>query len=176
MGLSIPAMARPAGCRLTRGMSIIAVIVTVLAIVMNGAMAGLFFAFSTAVMPGFDAAKPTEALAAMQSINRKIINPRFLLTFVGGPIVALVAGVLLLLAGDTTAALYAFAGGVVAVLGSLVLTGAVNVPMNNAIDRASSADAERTWAEYSPRWTRFNTLRGWACAIAAALLAIALTY
>lgn len=146
-------------------------IVIIVALLMNGAMAGVFFGFSTAVMPAFDAIKPEEAVAAMQSINRKILNPRFLLTFVGGPIVALAAGVVALIAGQTTPALFAFAGGAVAFVGSLILTGAVNVPMNNALD-----GNETTWAAFSPRWTRFNTIRGWANALATVLLALALTY
>lgn len=159
-------------------MSTFATVVTIVALLMNGAMAGVFFAFSTAVMPGLDALKGLEAVAAMQSMNRKILNPRFLMTFVGAWIVSALAGVLLLVDGQSGPAVYAFAAAAVYLVGSLILTGAVNVPMNNAIDAAGTpageAEAAKLWASYSPKWTRWNTLRGWFCAIAVALLGVAL--
>ena len=48
-----------------------------------GLVGGLCFAFSTAVMPAFDDLAPSAAIAAMQSINRSIVNPVFLLALLG---------------------------------------------------------------------------------------------
>ncbi len=67
-------------------MKALAGVLSTLAVLTTGGMAGIFFAFSVAVMPGLDAAKATAAIASMQSINQKIQNPVFLLTFVGAPL------------------------------------------------------------------------------------------
>ena len=50
-----------------------------------GLMAGLFFAFSAAVMGGLARIQPAEGIAAMQSINRAILNPLFLTVFLATP-------------------------------------------------------------------------------------------
>jgi uncharacterized membrane protein YadS len=49
----------------------------------SGLMAGLFSMFSLFVMRALDALPTPQGIAAMQSINRKILNPIFLLTFAG---------------------------------------------------------------------------------------------
>lgn len=46
-------------------------------------VAGLFYAYSCSVNPGLHALGDKEYLAAMQSINKAIINPLFLATFMG---------------------------------------------------------------------------------------------
>ena len=46
-------------------------------------MAGLFFAFSVAVMGALARIDPPEGIRAMQSINRVILNPLFLIIFLG---------------------------------------------------------------------------------------------
>ncbi|MER6575403.1 anthrone oxygenase family protein [Nonomuraea sp. NPDC001023] len=154
-------------------MSVLAAVSSVLALVLNGLMAGVFFAFSTSVMPGLDAlgepVGPEGAAAAMRSMNRKILNPGFLSTFTLAPVASLLAGVFLLIGGDGGPAVLAFAAAVVYFLGSIAVTAAINVPMNNALDAG-----ELAWQAYAPRWTRWNTLRGWASALAVALLGVAL--
>jgi uncharacterized membrane protein len=150
-------------------MDLLAAIASILALVLNGAMAGVFFAFSTSVMPGLDAIDKDQATAAMRSANQKILNPRFLATFTLSPVVSLVAGVLLLLAGATVPGILAIAAAVVYVLGSIAVTRVVNVPLNNGLEAGTVE-----WAAYSPRWTRFNHLRGWVSALAVALLGTAL--
>src|SRR5262245_43279533 len=46
-----------------------------------GLMGGLFFVFSNAVMGALSRIQPAEGIAAMQSINRVILNPLFLAIF-----------------------------------------------------------------------------------------------
>ncbi|KAB8188640.1 DUF1772 domain-containing protein [Nonomuraea phyllanthi] len=150
-------------------MDVLAAAVAILALVLNGLMAGIYFAFSTAVMPALDAVGEEPAAAAMRSVNRKILNPRFLPTFTLSPVAALVAGVLLLVAGAVLPGALAVAAAVAGFLGSIGVTAAVNVPLNNALDAG-----EVGWPGYAPRWTRWNSVRGWACALAVALLGAAL--
>lgn len=143
-----------------------------------GAMAGIFFGFSVAVLPGLDGVDADQAVAAMRSVNRRILNPLFLSAFVGAPVLAAATGVLLFPRGQRAAAvLFLLAAGVY-LLGAFLPTAAVNVPMNDALAAAGTvtdpAEAARLWAEYSPRWTRWNSLRAAACALSLLLAALAL--
>ncbi|NRQ37128.1 DUF1772 domain-containing protein [Nonomuraea sp. NN258] len=150
-------------------LDVLATVLTILALALNGLMAGVFFAFSTAVMPGLDAAGADHAAASMRGINQKILNPRFLSTFTLAPVASLAGGVLMLIAGRTAPAIALLAAALVYFLGSIVVTAVVNVPMNNAID---AGDLE--WTAYRPRWTRWNTLRGWASTAALVLIGVGL--
>lgn len=62
-----------------------------------GLMAGLFFAFSTAVMEALARLPAAAGIAAMQSINVAILNPLFLATFLGTGAVCFVLMVVSLL-------------------------------------------------------------------------------
>ncbi|HZE39184.1 MAG TPA: anthrone oxygenase family protein [Stackebrandtia sp.] len=132
-------------------------------------MAGAFFGFSTGVMPGLDGIEPSQAVAAMRRINDRIQNPGFLSAFVLAPLASVVAGGLLLAAGSTLAAVAAFAAAAVYALGAFATTAAINVPMNLALDASTSAD-EETWAAYSRKWTRWNSVRGLASVVSLVLL------
>ncbi|WP_101790079.1 DUF1772 domain-containing protein [Nonomuraea indica] len=145
-------------------------VLAILAVLANGLMAGVFFAFSTAVIQGLDAAGPAEATAAMRGVNIKILNPWFLSSYLLAPIASLATGVLLLMGdGDATAGALFVAAAVVYFLGAFVPTAAVNVPLNNALE-AGGVD----WAGYSPRWLRWNHLRSLACTVALVLAAVGL--
>ncbi|NUR88909.1 MAG: DUF1772 domain-containing protein [Nonomuraea sp.] len=150
-------------------LSTIAAVAAILALVLHAALAGLFYAFSMSVMPAFDAIPAEQAENAMRSINVKILNPWLYLALLGGPLLSLVAGVLLLVDGSTPAAIWLFAATAVNFVGSLMVTGAANVPMNNALDAKQVA-----WKDFSPRWTRLNTVRAWCCALSVALIGIGL--
>ena len=54
-----------------------------------GLMAGLFFAFSTCVMTALGRQPAPCGIAAMQAVNEVILNPVFLLVFMGTPAVSL---------------------------------------------------------------------------------------
>src|SRR5215207_626140 len=62
--------------------------------VATGLMAGLFAAFSYAVMPGLGRTDDATFAAAMQRINVAILNPVFGLCFGGALILTAVAGLL----------------------------------------------------------------------------------
>ncbi|MGP3967439.1 anthrone oxygenase family protein [Streptomyces sp. 6N223] len=147
-----------------------------LTLVAAGAVTGLFFAFSVAVMPGLDAIDPERAVAAMQSINEKIVNPVFLAAFLGTPLAAAVTGGLLLATGHRAAGAAFLAAAGVYLLGALMPTFIVNVPMNDTLAAAGTPDdaahAARLWADYSPRWTAWNTARGAFSALSLLLAAL----
>ena len=68
-------------------------------LLLTGAVAGVFFAYSVSVMIGLDAVRPDQAIAVMRSVNDKIQNPLFLVTFLLTPAAAAATGVLLLVPG-----------------------------------------------------------------------------
>jgi uncharacterized membrane protein len=64
-------------------------VVALLGAVGSGLMAGLFFAFSTSVMPGLRRLPPADGAAAMQQMNRTILNPLFGVVFGGTALLCL---------------------------------------------------------------------------------------
>ncbi len=159
-------------------MSVLASIVAVLSLTLTAAVSGVFFAYSNSVVPGLDAVRPEQAITAMNSLNRTILNPLFLTTFVGPPIATVLAGILILVDGATTAGLLYLAAALVYLAGCVAPTAAVNVPLNNGLDTgtvpADLDEAGRTWHDYSHRWTRWNHVRAAASLVAVALSGIAL--
>jgi uncharacterized membrane protein len=123
-------------------------ITTLIAAAASGLMAGLFFSFSTAVMPGLADLPAEHARAAMRRINVSIQNPVFLLVFVGNVVLCGVE----VFQGRIV-------GGLLYIVGSFLLTMFVNVPMNNRLERTDDA----YWPDYLRKWTIWNHVRGLAC-------------
>lgn len=135
---------------------------------------GVYFTYSNSVVPGLDDIDPEKAVEAMRKINIAIINPTFLLTFIGPVVTAAATGFLLLGLDEPTPAYLFLAAAVVYLFGSLVITGRVNVPMNNALENSTSTDWEQRWADFSPRWRRWNTVRGLLTAVSLTLCGVGL--
>lgn len=134
-----------------------------IALVLSGAIAGFFYAYSSSVMRGLDAAPPAAAIAAMQGINAEVRNAVFAPAFFGAPIACALAA-LVLLATRRRGACFAMALAALIYLGGALLpTFAVNVPMNEALTLieipADPQAAERLWSDYSLPWTWWNHLR-----------------
>lgn len=140
--------------------TIFASLVWVMAIC-SGLMAGTYMAFSGFIMRSFARLNTAAAIAAMNTINTVILKSSFMPLFFGSSVIAL----LLLLVGlwhwGEPGAGLATAAGLTYGIGMFVTTAAGNVPLNNALARVSGDDeeAERTWATYLERWTRWNTVR-----------------
>ncbi|RYG61928.1 hypothetical protein EON80_23575, partial [bacterium] len=79
---------------------------TVAAVCGCGLMAGLFFVFSVAVMRALGALPPEKGMAAMQSINVSILNPIFLIVFMGTALLCAALLVMALLNWQAPAARY----------------------------------------------------------------------
>jgi uncharacterized membrane protein len=150
-------------------------VVALLGVVGCGLMAGLFFAFSTSVMPGLRRLAPAEGAAAMQQVNRTILNPLFFVVFLGTALICLLLVVAAPLTGRAGAS-WLVTGALLYLVGSIGLTMVVNVPMNNRLDAADAASPEGAsiWADYLSRWTAWNHVRALACAAATAALTVGL--
>jgi uncharacterized membrane protein len=57
-----------------------------LATITTALMAGLFYAFSVSINLAFGHLPDTQYLLAMQEINKAIVNPVFLFSFLGSPL------------------------------------------------------------------------------------------
>lgn len=116
---------------------------TVIAAVGCGMLGGVMFAFSTSVLPGLRRLPPEDAVAAMRGFNAAILNPVFLLTFLGATVCC--AGVLVLSLFDDVPA-WPIVGAAVFLVGGFGVTAAANVPLNNRLERDDSADFWRRYA------------------------------
>lgn len=139
-----------------------------------GLVAGVFFAFSTFVMQALGQQPPAQGIATMQSINITVINPWFM-----GVLFGTAAGCLALVAAALTKGLpgakYLLIGSLLYLFGTIFVTIAFNVPLNDALAVATPNSPESTtlWAKYLTNWTLWNHVRTAAALGAAALLTLA---
>lgn len=150
--------------------------VTLLAALGSGLVAGVFFAFSTSVMKALTRIPAPQGIAAMQSINVVIVNPVFLLVFVGTGMLSLAALVLDLIEWSGLSSVFVVVGSALYVIGSFVVTGAANITRNDALDRvdATSAEGAGYWSTFVPQWIGWNNVRLVASLLACAAFILAL--
>ena len=150
--------------------------VLVIATIAAGLLAGLFYAYTVSVMPGLARGDDRTWVEAMRGINIAIQNGWFMLTFLGAPLLAAVAGVLYLRSGPP---LWWIVAAFACLLAMLVITGVVHMPMNNAITVHDSLASGDSYAELRARfegpWVRWNVVRvavsiaGFGCLFGAVL-------
>lgn len=141
-----------------------------------GLVAGVFFAFSTFVMPGLGRLTAPVGAAAMQSINITAITPLFMTALFGTGLAGLALAGWAAFSLDDPAAPFVLAGGLLYVVGTVVVTGVKNVPLNDELAPLApdSAQAASVWQRYLRTWTAWNSVRTVAALVAAALLMAAL--
>jgi uncharacterized membrane protein len=83
-----------------------------------GLMAGLFFAFSVAVMKALARLPSAEGIGAMQSINVAIINPVFLAAFFGTAAACVLVMIASLLRWHDPGTIYVLIGGALYLVGT----------------------------------------------------------
>jgi uncharacterized membrane protein len=136
---------------------------------------GVFFAFSNFVMPALEKRPVAEGMAAMQSINITVLNPLFLVTFMGTAPLSLLLAYLSWTA-DIHGKSWIIASGITYNLGTFLVTIAGNVPLNERLAKTDPSDggAEQLWRHYLVKWTSLNTIRTIASLAATLMLAIAI--
>ena len=158
---------------------LLAVATAITATTALAASAGLLFIFSVAVMPSLNDIDPASAITVMQRINVRIINPLFVITYIGAPLFGIAAAVQCLRLGAGDVAGFFAAASVLYLVGTLGITFAVNIPLNNRL-----ADVDRTadkiklgsaWVDYSRPWTNWNHLRCLVAFLSAILSGVGLT-
>jgi uncharacterized membrane protein len=146
----------------------------VAATVGNGLLAGVFFAFSSGVVPGLRRVDDRSYVTVFRAINRSIVNGLFILVFLGAPIATVAAAALHL---DTARreALAWLVAGLVLSLFSFAVTVLVNVPLNNRLGTApvDGAQLRKAREHFEMRWNRWNHVRTAASTAALIVLALA---
>lgn len=140
------------------------------AIVLGGLQAGTYYTWASGVMPGLSRVDDRTFVHAVQQMNVAIVNPVFLLSFLGAP--ALAAAAILTTHGPARWWVVAGAGLAVA---TVVVTGALNVPLNDALAAAGPVDSIRDLAavraDFESAWRRWNVVRTLTSAASVACLA-----
>jgi uncharacterized membrane protein len=140
-----------------------------------GFVAGAFVLYAHTIMPGLRKTDDRTFVAAFQATDRAIINPWFMITAFGGALVlTLAAGI----ANRGTPALLPIAVAFGLYLVAVIITMAVNVPLNDAIKAAGDPahiDVAQVRAHFNEaRWAAWNLVRVLTSVPAFGLLAWAL--
>ena len=132
-----------------------------LATLTMGLVTGAFALYAHTVMPGLKKTDDRTFVAAFQSMDRAIINPWFMLTAFGGALVLTIAALVTNLGRDTLPWV-AVALGLYVI--AVVITFAINVPLNDALKAAGDPDSIQDLGAVrerfnEARWATFNVIR-----------------
>jgi uncharacterized membrane protein len=132
------------------------------AVLTSGLLAGFFYTYACSVMPGLARADDRTLIDAMQQINEVVLNPVFFLTFYGAPVLMIVALVMQRRSGSRDVLWWIVAGLVLYGI-CLMVTGALNVPLNDDLDQAGDpsqiADPGAVRDDFYGPWVAWNIVR-----------------
>ncbi len=130
--------------------------ILLVAVVLLGLMAGVFYAYAGSVMPGLRRADDRTVVDAMQRINVAIQNPLFGLIFIG----ALVAsGAATFAHANDTEIFVPLLIAFLLYAATLLITFVLNIPLNNRLAAADVNDPGPARRAFLAPWIRWNTLR-----------------
>lgn len=144
----------------------------------TGLTAGLFYSWSVSVMPGIGRLGDREFLASFQAMNRAIINPVFMICFLGTAVM-LPISTFVNYSQPLSQTFWMLLGATVCyLLGVIAVTFIGNIPMNNALDRlniaSSTTDQLATFrAQFENKWNTLNHIRSVANTAALVLAILA---
>jgi uncharacterized membrane protein len=145
----------------------------VVAIVGAGLVAGVFFAFSTFVMPALARLPAGQGAAAMQSINVAAINRWLMTALFGSGLLALALSAASLGAPGRPGGGWVLLGTAVYLLGVIAVTIFANVPRNEALALLNGDAAAAYWPRYLTEWSAWNHVRAVASVLATACFVLA---
>ena len=161
MQTSVTAMDRLARGDEHGGMTSLTGAVLIAATLTTGWVAGVLGHYAHTVMPALRRVDDRTFVTAFQAIDRAILNPWFMVAFFGAPVLAVAGAVLAWRDGGLRVWLLVAA---VLLIAGVVMTVAVNVPLNDAVkaagdpDRIADLAAVRTAFDES-RWAAWNLVR-----------------
>lgn len=150
------------------------------AILAMGLMAGVFGLYTHTIMPGLRHTDDRTFVGAFRAMDKAIINPWFMAAFFGALILTGLAAALHF-SGDKRNALSWIGAAFVLYLIAVVITMAVNVPLNDTLkaagDPARIGDLAAVRHHFSEaKWSAWNLIRtltstaAFGCLIAAAMM------
>ncbi|MGC0423267.1 DUF1772 domain-containing protein [Embleya sp. AB8] len=146
-------------------------------LVTTSLVAGVYFCFAVAIMPGLAHVDDRTFIDVLQQVNKRIENPVFFACFFGAPILGIIAIVKSRGLSRPDLTRWIIAGVALAFLG-LLITIAGNIPLNNKLkdagDPTKIADPAKLRNDVENTWIAWNIARTLAATAATAALARAL--
>ena len=104
----------------------------------------------------------------MQSVNVAILNPIFLIVFMGTALACIALAIIAMMRWGEPGALFLIVGAAFYLFGVIVVTMVFSLPLNDSLAAIDSKSAEGTdlWARYLNIWTGWNHVRS-VCSLAA---------
>ena len=134
-----------------------------LSLLFAGAIFGFFYAWICSTMWGLDQMDPREAISAMNAMNASVRNPVFFPAFFLTPVVLAGTAFIFFRQGAGKAAFGFSSAAAIYLVGALLPTAMVNVPMNEALATHAQAlsidQASEIWRAYSEKWQAWNMAR-----------------
>lgn len=128
-----------------------------------GLIAGFFYTYEVSVMRGFARLADADFISAMQAVNATIRNPAFGASFFGAAVLSLFAAILHLRQARTAKGILIVMAALTYLLGGLILTATINVPLNQWLaaqgPAALMADAGAIRVQYEDDWVFWNLVR-----------------
>ncbi|WP_330250979.1 DUF1772 domain-containing protein [Nocardia sp. NBC_00565] len=128
----------------------------------TGLIAGVFYAYAISVMPALNRTGDRTMIDVMQKINVVIINPWFMIGFLGTVGFTVVAAALHLGKDHRTTLIWLGVALVLNVIAFAVTSG-LNVPLNDQLaaagDPAQIGDLVKVRADFESAWVRWNIIR-----------------
>lgn len=128
----------------------------------TGLIAGIFYAYVISVMPALHRADDRTLIDVMQKINVVIINPWFMIAFMGTVGFSIVAAALHL-GKDVRTTLIWVGVALVLNIAAFAVTSGLNVPLNDQLAAAGDVgqigDLAAVRAQFESDWVRWNTVR-----------------
>ncbi|WP_332766362.1 anthrone oxygenase family protein [Phenylobacterium sp.] len=140
----------------------------------SGVVGGIFYAFSTFIMPALARIPAEQGTAAMRMINITVINPLFMLAWMGTALICLVLAGGALFWWQGPGGWLILVASLLYLLGCFASTMVFNVPLNNQLAAADAAQLATLWPRYLDVWTMWNHVRAVAPILSAILFTLAM--
>jgi uncharacterized membrane protein len=131
----------------------------------SGLLAGVFFAFSAFVMSALRRLPDQDGAAAMRSLNVTAQRPPLMIALFGVSVLCVVVIVRAVTDWSRPGAGWLLAGALLTVVGAVVVTAVVNVPLNNRLNAGTVA-----WSDFLAGWMPGNHARTVLCLAGCAAL------
>lgn len=154
-------------------------IVLIFSILFTGLTAGLCFTWSNAVAPGIGRLDNLTFLKSFQSMNRVIINGKFIIVFFA-PVILLFLNTYLFKGNNTSFWLFLIAS-ILFFVGIGLVTIFGNVPLNEVLDKSnldalSKVELQELRNKFEQPWNRWHIIRTLSSFSAFVLLIIGILY
>jgi uncharacterized membrane protein len=132
------------------------------AVLLTGLSAGLFYAWMVSVIPGTRKVVDLTYLETMQSINRAILNPAFYMIFFGSVLLLAISTIQHYQAGNLF--WWLLTASIVYLIGTFGVTVFGNVPLNDALDVLNLSELTNNQIvefrkDYEQKWNRLHLIR-----------------